>query len=95
MLIVVVMKKFLAMSTIFIIAGVIVSGSGSVIAFNVADSTAAENCGVMLIGIENNASFLAPMPMAFSVIPLCTEKSPYGQVAMCCDPMACCFSAKI
>ena len=79
MLIVVFMKKFIILSVTAIIAGVIFYGSGSVVALSTRDIQTAEKFGIVYIGIENNASFLAPMPLNIYINPIGMEKSIYTQ----------------
>lgn len=75
MLIVMITKKLITLSTTVIIAGVILYGSGSVFALNTVAIQTAEKYGMIQIGMENNASFLAPMPMNIYMKPMCMEKS--------------------
>lgn len=72
-------KKLITLSTTVIIAGVILYGSGSIVALNTRAIQTAEKYGMIQIGMQNNASFLAPMPMNIYTKPMCMEKSVYTQ----------------
>lgn len=79
MLIGIIMEKILTIFTIVTMFGVVLYGSGSVIALDTASIQTAGATGFIQIGMENNASFLAPMPMNVYINPICIENSGYEQ----------------
>ncbi len=74
-----VLKKVITIAMAVIFVGVIVYGSGSIIQVNASSLQTAKKYGIIQVGMENNASFLAPMPISFNLNQMSLEKSPYGQ----------------
>ena len=74
-----VMKKILPFLTVVLMAGVVMYGSGSIVALNTTEIQTVQKYGVIQFGMENNASFLAPMPINIHITPMCLDEINYSQ----------------
>lgn len=74
------MRRLLTVSVAGIVLGVVLAGAGIVgVDYDMVKS--AKYYGVVFVGMENNASFLAPMPINYSVMQSYAPYAPHDFLA--------------